>query len=394
MRISKLAFFAGFVILAPVSESVSQWRVAPSIGVGFLTNDNATLSPVRDLESSISGIAGDLGVEITYESPLTSFALTPSVTRESYDDSDFDATNSFLNLRWNRTGQRFQFGLRGDVRDQVIRDGEFTDVDFDVDEPGEIPVDDSGLTFSNNNRLRVLLEPQWRYQLGQRTTVALSYRYTDTTFDDNNQIEFNDFSEGILTGQLGYDLTERDNLAIEAYSRNSDFDNGRDISGAGVGLGYRRQLSETSRIEVLLGVDSTEADIGNDQNNGVGSFSFVRDFETGRLLASYRRVVAASGGGIVSVRDQFDLNGVRELSERTSVSLGLRAYSTDALEDQNDSFDARDSLQFRARLQWRATRAFLIELDYRYNTLDRDSFESEADANRFSVWFRYKPEVR
>lgn len=373
----------------PVAQA--DWRATPTFGAGFESNDNANLTPDSALEESISGFGVNLGAVLAYQSQLTTFELKPSIDYEQYDESEYDTTNEFLKFELNNRGQRYRLRFRGDLSNEVIRQGELGNVDFDAEDPSDIPVDDSGQTFSNNDRLRIVLAPEWQYDLTERANIGLFAEYVRTDFEEDPGQLGNDFAETEIGAEIGFDLSPRDNVGLQVYARETDFSGGEDISGTGVGAFYRRSVSENTDLEFLLGVDQTEDINGEDESNPIGVVSFVRKYETGRLLGSFRRVVSGNGGGIVSVRDQLDLRGTRNLTERWSLGVGARAYQTDALQGDATAFDARDYVQVRGELAWRATQTWTIELNYRFTQLERDSFLSEADSNRFSLWFRYKP---
>lgn len=373
----------------------AEWRVTPSIAAGIQTDDNATMSPVSDFETSLEGYALELDSNFQYRGQLTTLSIIPRLRFERYDDeSAFDTNDEFLRINLDRDGQRSKIRFRGIISNESIREGEDGNVDFDIEDPIDIPTDSTGTSFSTSDRLRTKLTPQWSYRIGERSNIGLNLTYLKVDYKDDSLSELRDFDEIKYTGQYSYDLTLRDAVGLQAYYRSNDFDAaGRDISGSGAGVTYERTVSEKTRLQFLVGVDSTESEDGEDQSNPVGQLSLTHRLETGRILASYRRTVNGTGNGVVSQRDQIDISGSRDLSERTSFGLGVRFYSLEAIDGNVANFDEQDYLQFRAQIAWRLKRYLTLELNYRHTRLDRLSFVTEADSNRFGLWLRYAPEL-
>lgn len=389
-RMLLLLISSMLLLVGPVA---AEWRITPSIGAGVLHSSNASMTPIPADERTIDGIGVKAGAEFMKRSQISTFSIAPRIRVERYDsESRFDTEDMFLKLRYEREGLRSNFSLRGDWESEALRTGELSNIDFDIEDPDEIPDDDAGVTFSTGDRRRLRLVPQWTYEAGQRTGIELRLALTDTDYDNVDEELVTGHTVMRLTGGVNYALTPRDTLGVEAYVRRNSFDNDRDdVDGNGIAAKFRREISETTTLTLLAGVDSTESPDGSDQSNPVAEISVVRALETGRLLAAYRRVVNGSGAGVVAVRDVLEVSGQRDLTERLAFGLGARAYRTDALSGDAPNFDERDYIQFRAELAWRATRNWTFELDYRFTELDRTTFPTSADSNRVELWVVYNP---
>ena len=162
------------------------------------------------------------------------------------------------------------------------------------------------------------------------------------------------------------------------------------MTGAGINAGFERELSETSRLKAVLGVEDTDQGLEDTDVNWVGDISLTRRLQTITLLAQYRRTINASGRGFVSVRDSINLNFTRRLNERISAGLGVRAY-----QDSGVSSDAgsagNDYLQLRAQVTWNMTRTWSLEGNYRYTFSDREVLGESANSNNVTVWLTYRP---
>lgn len=386
-----LTLVFGLTCLHP-APSEAQWRLNPSLGVGLEYDDNPSLLDSSVPVTSVSGYLVDAGAVISYRSALTSFALAPSVLVRKYDEDQLDSNDLFLDFDYEYTGKLSKFQIRGSVSDESVRTAEAAGVDFGIENPNEIPEDASGLVLSNEDRQLFRIAPEWSRQLGQRSSLRVGADYVDVSYDSGTNQVYTDFEETFARAAFAYDLSEKDTISFAGYARHNEFDaNTNDLDGAGVAVRWSRDLSENTLLISEVGFDSSDVAAGNSRDNVIGEISLVHRLQTSRVLASYRRAVAASGLGSTYLRDSFSLNFTRDLSEKFSIGGGARAYQTSELDAGAANFDEQDYLQLRALLSWRLTRDFDVELDYSHTTIDRNTASSDANSNRINLWFRYSP---
>jgi hypothetical protein len=374
------------------AATLAEWRIAPSIGAGLQYDDNPALFTGSISGSSVNGYQLEADAAFAYSSPLTDFSLTPRVLLIRYDGfSALDSDDYFLNFNYDYAGQRSRFRMRGAFGDESTRTAERSGVDFQVDDPDEIPDDSSGRVLSTAHRQRVQFVPEWSHQMGQRSLLRIGANYVDVNYDDSI-LQFNtDYRQTSGKAGFKYNWSERSAFTLDAYYRENYFavvDS--DFSGYGATIGVNRSLSENARFIINVGIDNTEDEIGEKQANPIGTISLVRNMQTSRILASYRRTVTGSGAGELSVRDSVNLNYTYNFSEKFSIGTGLSAYQSQALAEEFVNFDERDYLQFRMLFSWNLTRVFAIDLDYAYTNIDRASPPSDADSNLVNLWFRYR----
>jgi len=171
-------------------------------------------------------------------------------------------------------------------------------------------------------------------------------------------------------------------------------ESGEKKTGAGLRAGIEGELSENVRLRVLAGFEETKGETGGSAREPVWEMSLVRQLQTIELLAQYRRTISGTGSGTVSSRDEINLYLTRELNERISAGLGVRAYTTNALEGDVENFDERDYVQLRAQFVWNLTRKWFVEADYRYTFLNRQLIGESANSNDISIWLNYRPTGR
>jgi hypothetical protein len=372
--------------------TLADWRISPSISAGVQRDDNPALFVRSSFDSSVHGYLLEADANFVYRSPLTEFSLTPKVLVSKYDEfSVLDSDDYFLDFNYNYTGQRSRFRMRGSFGDESTRTAERSGVDFAIDDPDAIPDDNSGRVLSTAHRQRLQLAPVWSSKVGQRSSIRIGANYVDVNYD-NSILQFNtDYRQIRGIAGFQFDISERSAVTLEAYFRENQFDEiDTEFSGVGAAIGINRRLSENARFIVNVGIDDSEDDTGGKQTNPIGTISLVRNMQTSRILASYRRTVTASGSGELSVRDSVNVNYTYNFSEKFSIGTGLSAYQNQSLAEDIENFDERDYLQFRMLFSWNLTSVFAIDLDYAYTYIDRSSLPSDADSNLVNLWFRYR----
>ncbi len=380
------------LLLVPVCAN-SQWRIAPTIGLGIEYDDNAVLVADSALDPSVTGWIAEADAQFLYNSQLTEFVVTPRVHVNRYsDDQALDSEDYFVDLDYKYTTQRARFRVRGNYADESVRTAERSDVDWDVDNPSEIPTDDSGEVLSLARRERVFVAPEWSFQFGQRSRIALGASYLDATYTDQVISTLDDFTE--TTGNLGltFDRTERSRWLLSTYYRLNDFsESDQEFEGKGATVGFSYDFSERTTLQVDAGADSTDDEFGTSYTKPIGMISMIHSLDTTRVIAAYRRTVSGSGESALSVRDSINVTATRELNERLSVGAGVYAYQMEPVQDDADSDLNQDYFQFRTTLSWKLTQALSLDLDYHYTYLDRQISDSDADSNRINLWLKYHP---
>ncbi len=382
-----------FLLSVPVAEA--NWQVSPELGAGVEYDDNMRLSNIPGLSESDTGYGIEAQAIFFYNRELTDFRITPRLRSKRFNDnSDLDSDDQFLRLDFSHEGQKSRFSLRGDYSSESVRTAERSDVDFDIDDPDEIPVDDTGRTLDAGNRDRLSLAPKFDYQLTQRTSLAIGGKYLDSSYDDDVSQILTGFSHYFGGGWLGYSWSEIDTVSLSAYVGKYEEDgSGTDSATRTFSIGYQREISERTQFRMSVGGDTSEDQFGEDQTNPVGEISITHRYATMRVIAAYQRSVSGGGDGL-SVRDALSLNVSRDLTERFTLSGGVRAYATEALGSGNNNFVERDYLQLRARARWNLSRKLSVDLDYRYTEIDRDAVgvdTSKSDSNRIGLWFNWHP---
>ena len=382
------------IVLATLSvpDAHAQWSFEPAVSVGFQYDDNLSLNSAIGADTSDESYAVEVEALIAKKSELSEFELVPRLLWNRFNDlSSLDSDDQFLTFDYSRTGQKTKFRFRGNYSDETVRTAERLDSDLDIEDLIDVPSDDSGQVLGNADRQRIRLLPYWSNQFTQKSLLGIQLEYTDVSYDGELAATRNDYknSGGLLFYEHTLSPRNRFVLGGSAHRYKSEGDT-EDNTGYSFTAGFRRAISETTTLKFNVGVDSTEDDAGDDQENVVGDISLIRRFETSRFLAAYRRNISGGGAGNQSVRDMVILNLTRELGERSELGFGIRAYQTTSLGDDAAAFDERDYLQLRAIYTLNITRQLAVDFDYRYTDIDREFSDGSEDSNRFNLWFRYR----
>ena len=389
---SILVSLLGLAFLAANPVNAAEWTITPFASIGGDYDDNAGLASRADEEDEISGVLARVGAGIAYQSPTDLFRIVPSLTAKRYPgDSDRDADDQTVNSLFLHTTRNSRWGALVNFDRDYIRTGERANVDFDTEDPEDIPGDDSGRVGARVRRIKWVIGPQWGHQISEKAYIDARVRYTDLSYDDTLETRLVDYNQTTARARYSYRLSDRNNAVVQAnglWFDAGEADN--DSSSYGLLGGIQRSLSPTMRLQALWGIAQTERALSGSDTNFVGVVNLVRNLETIRLISQYRRSVSGSGSGTLTQRDQVDVGFTRRLSEVLTASLGGIAYHTSSIE-KNVDFDERTYVQLQSRFRWELTRNYDIEAIYRYTLIDRQDDDESANSNSVTLWFNYRP---
>jgi hypothetical protein len=386
----------GVLTLLWSQASHAQWELDPVLRVAWDYDDNATLNIRTDAEQEISGYIAEASINLRNSGERGFFSVTPMFRSRNYgSDNDRNSDDQFLNIGAGYDGVRNRFRFITNYEREGVRTAEAADADLDTEiDPDDIPDDESGRVFSQERRERIRVIPRWSFRLSDVSAINADVTYLDVMYsDDNLPRTLFDYRDTRL--RLGYsrDFSSRTNAALTLTTRNyvTERDDG-DRTGYGFAASVGRSLTETTRIRAAVGMEKTERNIepedAQNDPNLVYDFSIIRNMETTRLLAQYRQRIAPSGRGRLTKRDEFNLRFTRNLTERFSAGLGVRAYTVNSLDNEANE---QDYVQLRGQVIWQLSQVFAMQADYRYTVIDRAALGEGANSNRITVWLTYQP---
>ena len=390
------ALFASSILVLPANSAMAQaWRFEPIIRVGGEFDDNATLDIRTDEEVELEGFLLDLHADINYRSPTSKFYIQPKFLLRKYpDESDFDSDDIFLQSRYQYDGTTNTLGFRVNFDRQSVRTGERTDADLDIDDPVDIPDSDTGRTLRFGDRDRWRISPFWNYQVSNTTSFGADVNYIDARYDDvigELLIDYTDVRVNLNFRRSFSPVTTGVITVTGRQYESGSGDNANNIDGVGALVGFEHELSEKVDLRANIGLEDTDQEGPDTDPQVVGNVTLVRNLETIRMLAQYRRSISASGASRLEARDTVNFNFSRRLNEKISAGLGVRAYRTEGIGASQVDSD-RNYIQLQSSFTWYVTTYFAIEADYRYTVLDRTGQTGEsANSNRVNLWFVYQP---
>jgi hypothetical protein len=377
----------------PRSAQAQDWRFEPIVRGGAEYDDNGTLAARTDEEVELTGYLIDLWANINYTSPKATFFLQPRAVLRNYpDESEFDTNDYRLVSRFSRQGQSNTIGFRGRFDRQSIRTAERSNVDFEIEDPDEISEDSTGRVFLSGTRNRLRFTPYWDFQWSDVSSVRTELDYFDVGYDNVFAGLLVDYTDARLNLNYRRKFSRVNSALVTATARRYDADNARGtITGYGLMAGFDYSLSQKTRVKAMFGFEDAEQSGSQIDPEPIATITLSRNLQTIRMFAQYRRSISGGGGGGVSLRDSFNLNFVRDLSERIDAGLGVRAYRASGADDTT-SIDDRNYVQLQSTFLWYLSRSFAIEMDYRYTVNDRsETFGGRSNSNNVVLWFVYQP---
>ena len=391
------ALCAAIFVFASANSALAQdWRFEPIFKVGGEYDDNATLDPRTDQEVDVSGLLLEARADVYYSSPATSFFVQPRVVSRNYDDDVVsDSDDLFLRSNFLRQAKLSTIGFRVNFDDQAVRTAERSDSDLEIEDPDEIPNDDTGRVFRFGSRQKWRVAPYWEYQVSNVSSIGVDLNYIDARYDDVFAGLLTDYSDARLG--LNYRRSLSNVTTWGVFLRGGRYDPKGDreaTDGYGVFAELEHTLSEKTRVAMRIGIADTERPGIETDPEVVGGVSLIRDLETIRFFALYRRSIEGGGSGRVSLRDSFNLNFRRRLNERISAGLGVRAYRSKRLTAALTNVE-RNYVQLQSSVAWYLSKSFVVEADYRYTVIDRgdDVIGGRANSNRLNLQFVYQPKT-
>jgi len=375
------------------TTEAAEWRIEPILRVGADFDDNPFLSVRTDFEESVNGTIVEGAAKIVYTSQRTDFSITPRIRNRKYDsDTDLDSDDQFLRVNFTARTQSTDFRFRGNYSRESTRTAERADTDFDVDDPSDIPEDESGRVGIRDRRERLVLQPSILFRMSDISALSARVNYQDVRYDEAFAGILTDYTDSRLTLSYSRAFSPR-NTAILAtsYRKYDTASSSESVNGVSLNVGFDRRFTETTRLRAMAGLEDTELVGADSEMAWVADISLFRQLETITLLAQYRRSVSASGVGQLGARDSVNLNFTRDLNDTITAGLGARIYQTSAVNDTSQNFNNQNYVQLRSNFVWNLSETFSLEADYRYTFLDRESLGESSNSNEITIWLNYAP---
>jgi outer membrane protein assembly factor BamA len=361
-------------LLAEVAVG-QQWQIEPSADLALGYDDNVRLQ-VEAPEGSFSAVPR-AGVRATRATESTATAFAADLGYNYFTDiSDQNSAEGSIGVETQLERERNRFRLNALFEAEPTRTSEEAT---------------SGLTQTNRQRYRLLLEPSWTHDLTERSSLDLALDYRNVFYEDAGDTPLFDYQVGAL--RLGglYRLTERmDVRGTLDYGRYEADDIERSYDNYGARLGVDYLLTETVSVVATVGVRRTESTfsgpsgqstISEESSGPTYDVSLRRRFEAGGgLNLKISRDLRPSGSGRVLDTTNLAFGLDYPLSERWRWGFDAAAYRNRRLGDEPTRGDrkfARGAVRFGYELDpdW------ALSFGYRYRWQKRDELPDSAQSN-------------
>jgi hypothetical protein len=376
------------------SASFADWDVVPLIKVGGEHDDNPQLDPRTDQEINLTGVLAEVSADFIYTTNQTNFNLVPILLHRSYSDNpEFDSDDLFIRSNYAHRFKSSSLGFLFRFDEQTVRTAERSDVDLDLEDPDEIDGNETGGVALSGDRQKIRFGPYWSWNISDVSSIGARVDYFDVSYDDVFLGALTAYTDSRLTLDYRRAISNRNRFVALLSGRQYEADDAsvQKVNGSSAQIGIERDMTQTSRVRTMIGVENTEQPDGSKEPEMIGDITFTQRLETITMFAQYRRSVNASGSGQVSARDQININFTRRLNQKISAGLGVRAYKTRHLASGTSIFNEREYIQLRGSFAWYLSPSFSLEADYRYTVLDRGPLlDGRANSNRINLWFVYQ----
>ncbi len=368
-----------FVISA--TSVADQWSIDPKIEIGFIQDNNITLSPTNKFDDS--GIISRPEISLSRKSERTETRLTAVGDIRRY--SDFDILDSedyklkFLTA-WRSELSELKLKLSASEYSTVTGEG-----------------NDTGQFVIGGDRNTISISPSWKYKIASEKFLEVSYAGKEV---DYNSIatNFTDYSyqQYDLRYLHRYDPKNMFSVNLNTGIYETDDSNFEAIT-YGITLGLDHKFTETFSGKIYLGGSETESEIGagasvvETSDNGL---LFMAGLEKKRERTVYNatlsRAVVPSGGGLLMLSDKVKLSLRHRMTQKVDFGLALNAISNENANGTVSTLD-RDYVSVSPSVDWWFNKVVKMRLSYQYRQQEYDLSGSEADSDQYMLSIIYNP---
>ena len=230
--------------LLPVLAQADVWVFEPTAAIDQRFDDNYTIDP--DIPDAVSAtrLVGTIG--ISREAPAAKFSglirVDGLLTQSDKSSNELDSNQViFLNSQFTRARSEFGVGFN------LKRDTPSRDISADLTDISSVAADTGASVTQDDNvaRLRLLITPNWKYNLTRRTTLETGLTYTQVdhelpSAEDALRTRF------LLTAQPGDPIP--DPITIEDTGFFTVLDELDDFRETALNVGIKSKLTPISTV--------------------------------------------------------------------------------------------------------------------------------------------------
>lgn len=374
-------------------------QTVPNVELRTEQNDNFRLNPDGS-ESNTPGYIGDASLLFNIATPRGETLLLPRIRYQNFkDEDDIERVETFFDASSVYRWERATFDLNASYSKRDLYNTETLGGEFDPNDPDAPDNPESGTTTTGETRQLLRITPHYEYRLTERMGLGFEATYQVADYSSDVGVTKSDYDFGSVGTYLSWDLSQRGRMNAGVYA--SDFetdDRSEKAEAVGAELGYGYRWSQTDGFDVSVFYeqnDITDVDpfgvVTEDTVSDVGgSLSAYRKLEVSAWRASISRRFAPTGDRGKSTIDQMRLQYDRDLSERLKFRGAGRYESRTGLVDDFGASNDRDYARLDLSLKWDITQTWYVGGGYAYIWQDRAADPTDADNNKFFLYFGYQ----
>lgn len=386
----------GALSLASMTTMAADWAFEPRIALSAEYDDNDRMSAVTANEVEVYGPKIDARMVLRGKTPRTTFTLTPQVVLTSYfEGEEDDLENYYIRMVLANEGQRVDSSLNARYTSVTTLGGYFPGSAGEDPVLGEPDPGENVPRFATDNREdRFAIEPGAAFDITERQVLELAAEYLDVSFDKQRPGD-RDFENVSLRANYRLKVSEMSTLALLTTFEQYDpvDDEATDYWSAGGEWG--RSWSQTSKVYLRAGasfVDTSQASGGSsDWSTGFsGGVGAEWTYQVTRIFADLNQYLDPNADGQLVERLQLRLSFERDLSQKTTLRLGVRGVKDEAPDDST-TFESQKYVSADAGFRWRMARDWSLFGGYTYRWKDRESAIDEATGNALNLGVAWQP---
>ncbi|MEE9424019.1 MAG: hypothetical protein V3V18_03460 [Methylococcales bacterium] len=429
-----------------------EWFVTPRVSSQLIFDTNYRLRSNRDIEDKLDTIRNEartIKPKDTIGGRLSAGAIVGSETENSdihirgnvdfnrFTIDNFNSTNVFLYPEaWFTVSPRDKLGISGKLFLDTTLAQENLSAAQVADDTGNSPDRTADLFGIPKRRFMKSIKPEWNHSLTEKTSLNLSYEFTDVTYEDalkRRRLQDSDLQDPQDSGRTDYSMhTGQLHLSHQLFHNTLVFSNASvtyfstpetrsSTTYYSLQAGIQHKFSERWEAEIVAGgrysvSDSTteRQDVVRDTNNipildasgkpilrrfdvkdnssGLGSLanaSITHHYETGSLTASIAQDIRPTGNGDLQTSNEVEFIWDYKLSEHLNFNLPISALRASAINSESNRLD-RTYYQAAPALSWMLTPEFSLTLSYRYRYQKYDDIENSADSHNAMLSASYQ----
>ncbi len=381
----------------------AEWLVEPTASLYSRYDDNIGLEPNNGKSTLETTLAA--GAQVQRNTEVLALRARALLGYIDYSNSDLrnrdeQALDWASRYKGERHAWRFDGVFKRDTTFAVITNQTLSEVvgggggTVGVVPPGGIgepDLTDIGVTEKQVRRNRLTLRPSWDYNLTQRTSVGLDYRFIDVSYANEPGVDLVDHRTHALEGSLAYKLAPNETMigSIEGARFRADATDSETDNVSLLGT-YVRGFSPVSEGLFALGVRRStvkEPGVDDTSTGAIVRARLTRKLQAGSLSFGAGREVRPSGSSRMVETDSIDAVFERELTPRLTFSLGGIAFKIRPL--LAGGTEARRYYRVEPALYYALTQKLSLEGSYRYRWQKRDVDPNSAESNAVLIGIRY-----